>query len=198
MDPTDYTPIKTARKPKQRTQLDLQSPAGRLVSAEIAWVESWLETQASEAERKRRKRQEEDDEEAARQLNFKEHEESGGLLEWSVSPSTMSDDSGCCFDQCPANCMTCCADGHLFCLDCAKRNAESVVGNGQYVIKCMDFSGCKAEFTVRELARFVDEKTITLRDKLQSENAIREVQSFLNHIGNISGFYRGICVLPIL
>ena len=41
--------------------------------------------------------------------------------------------SGCCFDECPANTMTSCGDGHLFCLECAKRNAESVVGSGGYL-----------------------------------------------------------------
>jgi len=83
--------------------------------------------------------------------------------------------SGCCFDQYPANCMTSCSDGHLFCLDCAKRNAETTVGNGKYIFECMDFSGCKAEFTATEISRFVDAKTIALRDKLQSGDALREV-----------------------
>jgi E3 ubiquitin-protein ligase RNF216 len=86
--------------------------------------------------------------------------------------------SGCCFDECPANCMTYCSDGHLFCLNCARMNAETVVGNGGYLFKCMDVSGCKAEFTTDEVARFVDAKTLALRDKLESENAIREVFPF--------------------
>jgi hypothetical protein len=73
--------------------------------------------------------------------------------------------------------MTACADGHLFCLDCAKRNAETTVGNGRYIFRCMDVSGCKAEFTATEITRFVDEKTVMLRDKLQSGDAIREVRS---------------------
>ena len=85
MPRSDYTPIKTARKPKQRIQDDLQSASGRLVSAEIAWIEAWLENEALEEEKKRRKKQEEEDEETARQLNFKEHEERGGLLEWYFS-----------------------------------------------------------------------------------------------------------------
>jgi TRIAD3 protein (E3 ubiquitin-protein ligase RNF216) len=88
-----------------------------------------------------------------------------------------ADRSGCCFDECPLNCMTACAEGHLFCLDCARRNAETTVGNGAHVFKCMDVSGCKAEFTYAEIARFVDAKTIALRDKLASGDAIREVLS---------------------
>lgn len=73
--------------------------------------------------------------------------------------------------------MTACAEGHLFCLDCAKRNAETTVGNGGYIFKCMDFSGCKAEFTANEIARFVDGKIVLLRDKLESGDAIRVVRS---------------------
>ena len=92
--------------------------------------------------------------------------------------------------------MTCCADGHLFCLDCAKRNAETTVGNGHYVFKCMDFSGCKSEFTTNEILRFVDEKTLALRDKLQSECAIREVCS--RPVVVDIGLYRRICLLSIL
>ncbi len=73
--------------------------------------------------------------------------------------------------------MTSCADGHLFCLDCARRNAETTVGNSGYIFKCMDVSGCKAEFAATEITRFVNEKTLMLRDKLQYGDAIREVPS---------------------
>jgi E3 ubiquitin-protein ligase RNF216 len=71
--------------------------------------------------------------------------------------------------------MTACTEGHLFCLDCAKRNAETTVGNGQYVFKCMDMSGCKAEFPSHEIVRFVDEKVTALRDKLQAGEVLRVV-----------------------
>lgn len=77
-----YVPLKRPRAPKIHLEGDLQSPCGREVSLEIAWIEEYLEKQKAEEEQKRRKKQEEDDAEAARQLNFKEHEESGGLLEW--------------------------------------------------------------------------------------------------------------------
>jgi hypothetical protein len=60
----------------------LGTPAGREVALEVAWIESWLEKLATEEDCKRRKKQEEADAEAAKLLNFKEHEESGGLLEW--------------------------------------------------------------------------------------------------------------------
>jgi|ERR1700738_1114722 len=47
----------------------------------------------------------------------------------------------------------------------------------RHVFKCMDVSGCKAEFTTEETRRFVNEKTLALRDKLESGDAIREVCS---------------------
>lgn len=49
---------------------------------ELAWVEAWVDGKQMEEEQKRRKIQEEEDAEAARQLNYLEHEEGGGLLEW--------------------------------------------------------------------------------------------------------------------
>src|SRR5579859_1243074 len=91
------------------------------------------------------------------------------------SPSGNIDCSACCFDECPANFMTSCDDGHVFCLDCAKRNAETTVGNGGYVFRCMDVSGCKADFSAQELARFVEAKTLALRDKLESGEVLRVV-----------------------
>jgi len=77
-----YAPLKRPRAPKIYLERDLQSPCGHEVSLEMAWIEAYLEKEKAEEERKRRKKQEEDDAEAAKQLNFKEHEESGGLLEW--------------------------------------------------------------------------------------------------------------------
>src|SRR5271169_6514290 len=93
------------------------------------------------------------------------------------------DGSGCCFDECPLNCMTACAEGHLFCLDFARRNAETTVGNGGYIFKCMDVSGCKAEFPPIEITRFVTGKIIQLRDKLESADAIRLVCPLFQRIG---------------
>jgi len=76
--------------------------------------------------------------------------------------------------------MTACAEGHVFCLECAKRNADTTVGSGGYIFKCMDVSGCKAEFTSGEISRFADEKTLALRDKLAAGDALREVNTSNN------------------
>jgi hypothetical protein len=45
----------------------------------------------------------------------------------------------------------------------------------------MDVSGCTAEFTADEIRRFVDVKTLALRDKLESGDAIREVIPISQH-----------------
>ena len=173
--PENYSPLKAARGTKATVARELGTPAGREVSVEMEFIEIWLEGVALKEEVKRKKQQEEEDAEAARLLNFREHEVNGGLLEWYFLVWIVLTGSGCCFDECPLNCMTACGEGHLFCLDCARRSAETTVGNGGHVFKCMDLSGCKAEFPGTEIARFVDAKTIALRDKLASGDAIREV-----------------------
>jgi hypothetical protein len=79
---SNYKPLKHGRS-KSGLAL-LETPAAREVALEDAWIKQWLEKIESEEERQRRKKQEEADAEAAKLLNFKEHEEGGGLLEWYV------------------------------------------------------------------------------------------------------------------
>jgi len=79
---TSYVPRKTNRPLKHTLEQDLKTPGGQLVSLEMAWIETWLEGREAEERRKSRKQQEEADAEAAKELNFKEHEDGGGLLEW--------------------------------------------------------------------------------------------------------------------
>ena len=77
-----YRPVNRPRVPRPNLLIELQNPQGREVALEIAWVEGYLAKKAVEEELAEKKRQEELDAEAARELNFKEHELSGGLLEW--------------------------------------------------------------------------------------------------------------------
>lgn len=100
------------------------------------------------------------------------------------SPGSSLISSGCCFTDSPVNFMTACTDGHLFCLECAKKNAETTVGNGGFVFKCMDMSGCKAEFLAEELAKFVDEKISNLRNKLEAGEAVRVVYPLARQFAN--------------
>jgi TRIAD3 protein (E3 ubiquitin-protein ligase RNF216) len=92
--------------------------------------------------------------------------------------------------------MTACTEGHLFCLNCAKMNAETTVGNGQYVFKCMDTSGCKAEFPSHELVRFVDEKVAALRDKLQAGEVLRVVPFPMFNVAHLKASIEGFVTCP--
>ena len=122
LDPNEYSPLKRARAVKPNIPDDLQTSAGRAVSEEIAFIQSWLNASDIEKEFERRQRQEELDEEVAKQLDSEGHDIREGLLEWYFHPRR-SDCSGCCFDEFEANYMTSCAEGHVFCLECARRNA---------------------------------------------------------------------------
>src|SRR4051812_7186024 len=79
--------------------------------------------------------------------------------------------SQCCYGECLFSQMTQCYDGHLFCLDCARKNAENEVGRGRYQLLCM--AGCKNEFPRREILRFADHALIAALDKNEQEEALR-------------------------
>lgn len=79
--------------------------------------------------------------------------------------------SQCCYGESPFSGMTQCNEGHLFCLDCARRNAENEVGRGRYRLLCM--AGCKSEFPRREVLRFLDEKLILALEKNEQEEVLR-------------------------
>lgn len=116
------------------------------------------------------KKQMESDAKLAAEMNEKEHEETNNLIE-----------CGCCFGEYPFDSMTHCNETHFFCLDCARRNAENEVGNGRHRLACMDGSGCKSEFSHREMLRFLDEKTLTALSKIEQEDALRiaEIDGFV-------------------
>lgn len=67
--------------------------------------------------------------------------------------------------------MTQCSEGHLFCLDCARKNAENEAGRGRYRLLCM--AGCKSEFPRREMFRFLDHKLLLALEKNEQEEVLR-------------------------
>ena len=87
----------------------------------------------------------------------------------------------CCYDDfIPPKMTHCDGEGcHFFCLDCAKTNANTVIGNSRYILQCMDGSGCKATFSRYERSRFLDDKTIEKLERLQQQDEIRmaEIQN---------------------
>ena len=87
----------------------------------------------------------------------------------------------CCYDDfIPPKMTHCDGEGcHFFCLDCARTNANTVIGNSRYILQCMDGSGCKATFSRYERSRFLDDKTIEKLERLQQQDEIRmaEIQN---------------------
>ena len=84
-------------------------------------------------------------------------------------------DCGCCCETVTMPRMTHC-DGdepHFFCLDCARKNANNDIGNSQYKLRCMDFSGCIATFSREQRLRFLDEKTMAKLERLQQQQELR-------------------------
>ncbi|KAG0134298.1 hypothetical protein HOY82DRAFT_481477 [Tuber indicum] len=128
------------------------------------WTEISAELEYARGEVRREEMQAQMDADArlAAQINEKEHQESNMLME-----------CGCCFGEYPFDSMTHCNDLHLFCLDCARRNAETEVGNGRHKLSCMDGSGCKALFPRSQMLRFLDAKTLSALAKIEQEDALR-------------------------
>jgi len=125
-------------------------------------VHEELDYAKAQVKRNLEKIQVQKDEELAIKLNEREHVENDAMMECQ-----------CCFSDVPFNNMTHCIELHFFCLDCARRNAETELGNSRHKLVCMDGSGCKAEFPQDELHRFLDEKTMKALSKLEQEEALR-------------------------
>ncbi|KAL0764097.1 hypothetical protein CaCOL14_013424 [Colletotrichum acutatum] len=77
---------------------------------------------------------------------------------------------GCCYGEFALNRMVCCKNGnHFFCVDCARRNAETVVGLSKFEITCMSTDGCDAGFAHQERARFIDHRLSQALDRIEFE-----------------------------
>ena len=82
---------------------------------------------------------------------------------------------GCCYDDVAFLKLTHCnGEGtHYFCLDCAKRNAETDIGHSRYALHCMT-ADCPATFSREQRKCFLDEKTIEKLERLQQQDEIRK------------------------
>ena len=93
---------------------------------------------------------EEKDRKLAEELNEKEYEETGQGIE-----------CGCCCCEYPFDEMVQCLEGHLFWKSCLKKYVEeSVFGQGQIDVHCMDGSGCKSTFPMSQLRRSLPEQML--------------------------------------
>lgn len=54
-----------------------------------------------------------------------------------------------------------------FCVDCARRNAEEVIGKAQYDIRCMSMQPCGAGFPQQERRKFLDSNLSRALDRYE-------------------------------
>ncbi|KAH0545580.1 hypothetical protein FGG08_000411 [Glutinoglossum americanum] len=154
--PAPYSKLKCLRKPKDRRVMPPQKTmTSQMLQHGDGRNELLAELHAARAKRRldELKRQAELDAQVAASLNEKEHEDTGMMMEWMTH---------CNGDEC-----------HFFCLDCAKRNADNEVGQSRYKLRCMDGSGCTAEFSRQQIQRFLDDKTLSALERIQQDDEIR-------------------------
>ncbi|KAM5375248.1 hypothetical protein ACJZ2D_006077 [Fusarium nematophilum] len=150
--PKRYSPHHIARSiafPQDDAELELMEElqAARLVMASMS-----------------RARQAETDAKRAELWNFEAAKARGEVAECE-----------CCFAEAPLNRLVHC-DGehvHLFCVDCARRNAETQVGLSKYELECMSTEGCSAGFSLSERQKFLDDNLVSALDKIEQEAVLR-------------------------
>lgn len=99
-----YRPLKTARKSKGK---GAALPQDDVLTAERATYSAKLARDQAE-----------ENEKVALELMEQEEIAQGAVFE-----------CGCCFDDVAMSKMVQCTEAHLFCIDCAKKNAEHTLGN---------------------------------------------------------------------
>jgi TRIAD3 protein (E3 ubiquitin-protein ligase RNF216) len=80
-----------------------------------------------------------------------ELEEENNLLKAQAEGTMM--DCQCCFGDYPINRMVHCdseEDLHWFCRGCARRNAETVIGQSKYQLVCMAMEDCTFSFSMAQ------------------------------------------------
>ena len=108
------------------------------------YIELLLELQAARRIRKKAEAKREE----ARQLELAEE---ANLMK-AHTDGTISE-CQCCFGDYPMNRMVHCDNeeaSHWFCKNCAKRNAEAVIGQSKYQLVCMATDGCAASFSMAQ------------------------------------------------
>jgi len=113
---------------------------------------------------------------------------------------------GCCFDKVPIEEMVACRnEGHLFCMDCIQRYAETQIfsnaslgvikatGRQACELLCCDASGCQSGFLEEHLQRTLNVKTLERYTELQFRASI-EAAGMSEEIWYVST-YMCVCVM---
>nr|XP_036580337.1 ring finger domain-containing protein [Colletotrichum truncatum]KAF6788249.1 ring finger domain-containing protein [Colletotrichum truncatum] len=83
---------------------------------------------------------------------------------------------GCCFGDFAMNRMVHCSrtdNVHYFCVECARRNAETAIGLTKYELTCMSTDGCNAGFSHSQRSIFLDDRLIAALDRIECEAVLR-------------------------
>ncbi|KAI1814646.1 hypothetical protein GGS20DRAFT_585244 [Poronia punctata] len=82
---------------------------------------------------------------------------------------------GICYEDCALNRMVQCGGepAHLFCRDCMRSQAKSLIGMGKYQLTCVSIDGCTAGFSAAERDKFIGKNSITALDRLEQEDVLR-------------------------
>ncbi|PFH60040.1 hypothetical protein XA68_11524 [Ophiocordyceps unilateralis] len=81
----------------------------------------------------------------------------------------------CCFSEVAMNRLAECnaEEPHWFCLECCRRQAESLVGLSQYKLKCMSMDDCSEGFSHGERQKFLEPRLAAALDRLEQEEVLR-------------------------
>ncbi|KAF5600642.1 RING finger (TRIAD), partial [Fusarium pseudoanthophilum] len=110
------------------------------------------------------KRQAEALAEEAERMNLEEADARGEVTE-----------CGCCFADTPWNRLVYCKgdDRHAFCINCARRHAETQIGLSKFDLECMSMIGCTAGFSHSERQKFLNKKLTAAIDRIEQEAILR-------------------------
>ncbi|KAF4335907.1 RING finger (TRIAD) [Fusarium beomiforme] len=62
---------------------------------------------------------------------------------------------------------------HPFCINCARRHAETQIGLSKYELECMSMNGCTAGFSYTERQKFLDKNLTAAIDRIEQEANLR-------------------------
>ncbi|KAF6842605.1 ring finger [Colletotrichum musicola] len=141
-----------------QTILETKNPDAKRALEELRAARLFCQSEAAKSNAAAAKEREEEE-------NFKRAEEDGTVAE-----------CGCCFGDFAMNRMVCCdnpSNEHNFCVQCARLNAENIIGLSKYQLVCMSTDGCNAGFSNSQRSLFLDDKLIAALDRIEAEDVLR-------------------------
>lgn len=112
----------------------------------------------------------------ATEAKEREEREEKENLERAKAEGTMKDCECCCEDH-PINRMVHCngTSTHLFCRDCAKRQAAYLIGQQKCELRCLSMDNCDGGFSVEQRNLFLDEGMKKALDLIEQDQALANI-----------------------